>query len=150
MNRITRWISLTERCSQEYRLHEMSELGISPCHHIYIYCLCHNPGVSQEDLVKMVHVNKSNVARALKVLQDDDFIYKETDTQDKRISRIYPTEKAKLLLPKLRSGMQYWNEVIMDGLTEEEQDKLYELLKKVTINACNYTSRKYVEVDHGE
>ena len=150
MNRITRWISLTERCSQEFRLHEMSELEISPCHHIYIYCLCYNPGVSQEDLVKMVHVNKSNVARALKVLQDDGFVYKEIDDLDKRISRIYPTEKAKALLPKLREKMQYWNEIIMAGLSEEEQDKLYELLKKVTVNACNYTSRKYVEVDNNE
>ena len=148
MNRITRWISLLERCSSEYRTNEMNDLNINPCHHVYIYCLCNNPGVSQEDLTKMIHINKSNVTRSLKVLIDDGYVYKELDKDDKRIWRIYPTEKAYELRPRLREKMQTWNEILMDGLTQEEQDKLYDLLKKTTVNACNYTSKKYMEVDN--
>lgn len=147
MNRITRWISLLERCTYEFRSNEMNDIDISPCHHVYIYCLCNNPGVSQEDLTKMIHINKSNVTRNLKVLLDQGYIYKEIDKEDKRISRIFPTQKAYDLRPKLREKMQIWNEVIMNGLTDEEQDKLYDLLKKTAINACNYTRKKYVEVD---
>lgn len=148
MNRITRWISLLERCTMEYRSNEICDIDISPCHHVYIYCLCNNPGVSQENLTQMIHINKSNVTRSLKILQDQGYIYKKTDESDKRILRIYPTEKAFDLLPKLREKMQCWNEVIMDGLTEEEQILLYNLLKKTAINACNYTNKKYVEVDN--
>ena len=33
------------------------------------------------------------------------------------------------------------------GLSLEEQEQLYSLLKKATVNACNYTNKKYVEVD---
>lgn len=147
MNRITRWISLLQRCTMEFRTNEMTELDINPCHHVYIYCLCNNPGVSQEDLTKMIHINKSNVTRSLKVLQDDGFVYKEIDKIDKRIWRIYPTQKAYDLLPKLREKMNVWNEVLMEGLSLEEQEQLYSLLKKTTVNACNYTNKKYVEVD---
>ena len=148
MNRITRFISLTERCTNEYRTAEFAEMGLGPAYNMYIFYLCKNPGVPQDTLSKILHINKSNVTRAIQTLIKDGFLYKEIDSEDKRISRIYPTDKAYAIRPLLIKKMQRWNEVIMAGLTEEEQNILFELLKKVTINACDYTSKKYVEVDN--
>lgn len=148
MNRITRFISLTERCGTEFKTDELKELGIGPNYNMYIFYLCNNPGVPQDTLSKVLHINKSNVTRALQILINDGFVYKEVDSNDKRISRIYPTEKAYQIRPLISEKMNKWNRIIMDGLTEEEQQKLYELLKKVAINACNYTTKKYMEVDN--
>lgn len=148
MNRITRFISLTERCTNEYRTAEFSDIGLVPSYNMYIFYLCKNPGVPQDTLSKLLHINKSNVTRAIQTLIKDGFLYKETDPEDKRISRIYPTEKAYQIRPLLVEKMQRWNDIIMSGLTDEEKEKLYELLKKVTVNACDFTSKKYMEVDN--
>ena len=148
MNKITRLISLTERCTNEFRTNEFAEIGLGPAYNMYIFYLCKNPGVPQDTLSKVLHINKSNVTRAIQKLIEDGFLYKEIDQDDKRISRIYATQKAYEIRPILSEKMSNWNEIIMAGLTEEERDKLYELLKKVTINACDYSSKKYMEVDN--
>lgn len=147
MNRITKWISLIERCGMQYRSAEFVELGFSPSHHMYILYLCNHPGVSQEMLTKMLHINKSNVARSLKVLQDTGYIYKEINIEDKRVYHIFPTEKAYQIKPKLVEKMKIWNEILMAGLSEEENKLLFELLKKIALQACEYTNKEYVEAE---
>ena len=143
--RITRLISLIERCSYEYRNLEFKELGLGPTHHSYILYLCKNPGVSQEMITKVLHINKSNVTRNLQVLIDNGFVKKEVDVNDKRSYLIYPTEKAKLVKPKIIEKMRKWNDVLLNGLSEENKQQLIEWLKMVTDNACCYVDDNIVE-----
>ena len=108
---------------------------------MYIFYLCRHPGVSQEQLSKLLHVNKSNVTRSLRCLEENGFIYRCVNEKDKRNYCIYPTEKAKEVLPFLIDKINNWNEIISSGLTEEESDVLFDLLKKVAVNAVEYDEK---------
>lgn len=144
-NKISRWISITERCSLQYRSKAFEDIKLCGNHHMYIFVLCRKPGISQEELVKSIHVNKSNVARSLKILEEDGFIYKEISSSDKRSNLIYPTPKAYDVLPFIREKISSWNEILSFSLTDVEKETLDNLLKKVAINACNYANKEFEE-----
>lgn len=141
MKKISRFINVIARCASQYRSVEFEEIGLNGSNHMYIFYLCRHPGVSQEHLSKLLHVNKSNVTRSLRCLEEDGFIYRCVNEKDKRNYCIYPTEKAKGILPFLVEKIDKWNEIISNGLTEEESEVLYELLKKVAVNATLYDEK---------
>lgn len=143
--RITRLISLIERCSYEYRNMEFRELGLGPTHHSYILYLCKNPGVSQEMITKVLHINKSNVTRNLQVLIDNGFVNKVVDANDKRSYLIYPTEKAIQVRPHIIEKIKKWNDVLLNGLPEDNKQQLIDWLKIVADNACCYVDDNVVE-----
>ncbi|MBO4668238.1 MAG: winged helix-turn-helix transcriptional regulator [Bacilli bacterium] len=144
MARITRWISITERCTMLYRNVAFKDIDLLPSHHMYIYYLCsHSEGVSQDDLAKKVYVNKSSVARSIKTLIDAGYVYREVNKEDKRAYKVYPTKKAYDTLPYIKEAMGKFNEVITDGLEEAEVEELNRLLTKVANNASSYIDLNY-------
>lgn len=143
--KINKKIGVLERCAIDYRNKKLSDIGLSGCNYNYIICVCKNPGISQEEIVKRIYVNKSNVARNLKVLENDGFIYKKVSDLDKRINMIYPTEKALNALPKIREVIRGWNDIILNGLSNEEVNVLENILEILVNNATYYFSKEYIE-----
>lgn len=141
--RITRWVSLIERCGAEFRKAEFEDLGLCSCNHMYIFYLCHHPGTNQDELSKMLHLNKSNVTRSLQKLESDGFVTREIDSSDKRMIRVYPTKKATEVLPKIIEKLNCWNEMILEDLSEEEKVLLNNLLEKISRRACQKTNQMY-------
>ena len=146
MARITRWISISERCSMLYRMQAFKDLGLPACQHMYIYYLCNHPeGIKQDELAYKVYVNKSNVTRNIKSLEENGFVKRIVDNEDKRAYKVYPTDKAFNILPIIKGKMSYFNEVLCEGLSEEEVNKLNDLLIKVANNASNFIDKNYEE-----
>lgn len=143
MARISKWISIIERCGLLYRNAEFAEMGLSGSNHMYIFYLCKNPGVSQDELSKLLHINKSNVTRSISYLEKADFIKREVNQNDKRHYCLFATKKAYDVLPNIIDKMTSWNVSLMSGLTEEEQELLTVMLKKIAINACEYANRHF-------
>ena len=107
--------------------------------------LWESPGISEGVITKVVDVNKSNVTRNLQTLQDNGFIEKKVDETDKRSHLIFPTDKAFMIRPKILEKMHKWNDIILDGLSEEDKELLLLWLKKITDNACKYIDDNVVE-----
>lgn len=146
MVRITRWISISERCAMLYRMDKFKNIDLTPCQHTYIYYLCNHPdGISQDELAKKVYVNKSNVARNIKALEEAGYVKREINIEDKRAYKVFPTNKAFKVLPLIKDAMGIFNEVITDGLSEDEKIKLESLLRIVASNAANYIDENYEE-----
>lgn len=135
MIKLTKLIGIIERCSLQYRNAEFKEIGLCGAHHKYIFYLCRKPGLSQEQLAKDIYVNKSNVARSIKMLEEGGFVYVKVDEDDKRVNRVYPTDKAYEVLPLIKEKIASWNETLLSGLTEEEVESLGKMLYSVAKNA---------------
>ena len=94
MARIMRNVGEVWRCANLYRTEEYEALGIGSYQDSYIVDICAHPGVTQEQLSKIMYVHKSNVARQVAALEEKGFVERRPDAADKRILRAYPTEKA--------------------------------------------------------
>ena len=146
MTNIGRSINVLFRCSQAYRADNLEGTGISPSIYFYLFSICKNPAISQEELSKMLYINKSSVARALHSLETDGFITRKQDENDKRILLVYPTKKAEAILPKIKEISSNWNEFLLESLSKEERDSFEIIIKKLTKRATDYVNRGASEI----
>ena len=86
-------INAIDRCGRRYRTDALEPLGLKGCHGRYLREICRNPGIFQEQLTESVLVNKSNVARQVAALEEGGFLERKACGKDKRMLRLYPTEK---------------------------------------------------------
>ncbi|HIT09591.1 MAG TPA: MarR family transcriptional regulator [Candidatus Merdivicinus faecavium] len=142
MDSFMRCISRTARCAQLYRSERFEELGLNGGQYIYITCACRSPGISQEQMARQILVNKSNVCRQLAQLEQNGFIRREPDTKDRRVLRVYPTEKAEKALPLIQRVLADWRDYLTDGFTEQERETLDALLERVLERAAAYAENR--------
>lgn len=140
MPSITRYINVISRCGSMYRNERLKESDLGPSHHTYLFTICRTPGISQEQLAKKIYINKSNVTRTLTVLEKNGYIERRPSETDKRVTLVYPTQKAQDTLPLLREIMHDWNTMIAEDFTEEELEQFRSMLARIADRATGYAN----------
>lgn len=125
--------SATQFCDEQ--LSKMSD--IKGYHAKYLLNVCSNPGVSQDALARILFVNKSNVARQLSVLEESGYIVRRQG-EDRRVSLVYPTEKAYNIVSVIKQINAQWREAITEGFTESEKETLLRLTERLYQNAVKH------------
>lgn len=135
MGYIMKNISKIWRCSVLYRSNELEYHGLNGYQHIYILRICQNPGITQEQLSKIIFVNKSTVTRQISLLEQNGFIKRNLDENDKRIMRVHPTQKSYDIYPLVKKILNDWESSITRTLTDGEKIFLDTILEKLAKNA---------------
>lgn len=133
MDSLMKYISRIHRCSGRYRGEKIE--GLNGRQHTYIFHVCKRPGISQDQLARHICVNKSNITRQLSALEQSGFVRREPDPDDRRVLRVYPTDKAERALPRVCELMEEWNRLLLEDLKEDERTVLLSLLDRVTQKA---------------
>lgn len=97
----------------------------------YIMMIYDNPNCSQDDLVNIYGESKANMAKALKKLEEDGYIIREVNPENRRKYMLKTTEKADALVPKIRQISLDWEEQV--GISEEDIE-LKEKIRQIAIN----------------
>ena len=126
------------RCGVQYRTDKFAPMGLKACHGSYLTEIYSRPGISQEQLAKSICINKSNVARQAAALEEGGFVERRACGKDKRIMRLYPTEKTLALLPEIERIMDCWQTYLLQDLTTEEQLQLESMLQRMKQRASVY------------
>lgn len=98
---------------------------------IYIY---DNPNCSQDDIVSMFGQSKGNIAKVLKKFEDDGYIKRETNPENRRKYMLNTTEKGSEIVPKIRQISKEWEAEV--GITEEDY-ALKQRIMEIAINGMN-------------
>ena len=138
MPQIMKDITEITRVSVQYRTDSFAPMGLKACHGSYLQEICARPGISQEQLAESICINKSNVARQAAALEEGVFIKRSCCDRDKRVMRLYPTEKTLALLPEIDRIMSSWQERLIQDLSEQEQELLAAMLLKMKHRASGY------------
>ena len=134
-------INLVSRSAEVFREEELKDCGIRGCQSKYLLVIAQNPGVSQEEISRMLFVNKSNVARQIGMLAEGGFVEKVENDRDRRAVLLYPTQKLLNVLPKLKEVLAKWRALVTEGFTEKEREQLSRLSEKMVENARRYMER---------
>ena len=59
-------------------------------------------GLSQEELARYICTNKSTVTRHVTQLEENGYVERRPSESDRRVMRVYPTERMQALLPAVR------------------------------------------------
>ena len=147
MPSLSKDINVISRCAHAYRTDALNSCGLSACHYFYIFNICANPGISQDGLAKRLYLNKSSVARALSQLEADGFVERRQSDSDKRVTCVFPTERAKEILPFVKKTAKAWNEFLLSCLTPDEQNALMSSLEKICKKAQSYVNEEMTPKD---
>ena len=147
MPSFSRNINVISRCAMTYRSDALAPLGLAACHYFYIFHVCNSPGISQDALAKNLYINKSTVTRALATLEKNGFIERRQSELDRRITLVFPTEKATDALPFVRESAKSWNEFLLSCLDEGEKEALGVMLEKIAKKAQGYVEENMTAKD---
>lgn len=138
MPSLMRYINIVSRCAAMWRADKLEGTELGDQHYPYILAVCRNPGISQDAIARKLFINKSNVTRSLSYLESHGFVTREQSSEDRRITLVYPTEKAQEILPTVRSIIRGWNAYITEGFTEEELEMYMDMTERLAAKAANY------------
>ena len=110
------------------------DVGITMSHWIILAQLWNQDGLSQQEISKRSGVAKPNVTTMVDTLEKDSFIVRIPDQIDRRINRIFLTQKAKDIRCKAIEQALAVYSMAFEGLTEGERELLMKGLKKVMTN----------------
>ena len=130
MTDILREIGMIARALDSISNIEFKELSLTRGQYLYLVRVCENPGIIQE----LIKVDRTTAARAIKRLEEQGFIYRQEDASNKKIKRIYATEKGKNVYPIIVRENQHSNQVALQGLSEVEISQLADYLVRMRKN----------------
>ena len=113
---------------------EFKEIELTRGQYLYLVRICEHPGIIQEKLAEMIKVDRTTTARAIKRLEEKGMVQSAADQTNKKIKKLYPTDKGKKIYPFIIREHHYSNQVALKGLTSEEVEQLQRMLKKVRQN----------------
>ncbi|MFJ7977126.1 MarR family winged helix-turn-helix transcriptional regulator [Peribacillus sp. NPDC096379] len=134
MQEILREIGMIARALDSISNIEFKEYELTKGQYLYLVRICENPGIFQDKLAEMIKVDRTTAARAIKKLEIQGFIEKREDDHNKKIKKLFPTEKGKNVYPFLKREGDYSNNVALSGFSPEETETLFQLLQRVGKN----------------
>jgi DNA-binding MarR family transcriptional regulator len=134
MKDILREIGMIARALDSISNIEFKEYDLTKGQYLYLVRICENPGIIQEKLAEMIKVDRTTAARAIKKLEMNGFIEKKDDQHNKKIKKLFPTEKGKNVYPFIKNENEYSNTVALEGFSESEVETIQHLLQRVRKN----------------
>lgn len=106
-----------------------------------LWLLYEKDGLSARELVDRLFSDSSTIMEILDRLEEKEMVGRRPDAQDRRVQRVFLTEAAKAVLPKIRNKVDLFETAIQQHLSLEEiealkkgLDKLYRLAAGETGN----------------
>ena len=127
-----KYISLIHRQANAFFTKEFSKFGFGSGQYMFMIHLYKNDGISQESLSELVNIDKGTTAKAIKKLEELNFIVRSKDSKDKRINRIYLTSKALDIKNDFFSVLTKWENILTNELSPDEISIGLNILNKLS------------------
>jgi len=104
----------------------------------FLLTLSHKDGCSQESLARYLRLSKATATRAITALEKEGYVYREKDEDDRRIYRVFISEKGREIIPLINSTLQEWNGILLSEFSDEEEQIFRKLLDKANDTLMEY------------
>lgn len=133
-DRLSPRIMLLSKLMRQAFNEAVAEQGLFSGQEDIILTLVMNEGLTISELSKILDVSNATASVSVKRMEKSGFIIKKPDKNDARITRLYPTEKAKATTDKITSHMDKMEKRIKTNMTESEAEQLSVLLDSAIEN----------------
>ncbi|AHM66077.1 MarR family winged helix-turn-helix transcriptional regulator [Paenibacillus polymyxa] len=134
MKEVLREIGMIARALDSISNIEFKEYDLTKGQYLYLVRICENPGIIQEKLAEMIKVDRTTASRAIQKLVINGFIEKKEDQHNKKINKLFPTEKGNSVYPFIKREHDYSDQVALAGFSESEVNTIFTLLQRVRKN----------------
>ena len=120
--------------NRQYVYKKMGKIAVYPGQPVIIKTIAENEGISQKDLSDICYKRPATITTMIQKMENQGFIKRVQDEKDKRIIRLYMTEKGMQFHKACKNMSKDLIKRNFKGVTEEELDCVYNVLKKVKKN----------------
>ena len=118
-----------------YKSHlKLEKLGLYRGQPPLLEILFEKDGITQKEILKQLRVTKATISKTISRMVAKEFLIIKKDPNDKRITRVFLTEKGKNLRADLEEIKLEMANTILIGFSEKEKKDFEKLLKKVRKN----------------
>lgn len=142
---IGKYIDITSRYLFHYIYKESAQYNIQRHQFKVLIELYHNEGICQEDLVDILKIRKSEIAKTVKKLIDNGYIYKVKNAQNKRIHNIYITEKGFRIKEDMTNILTKSSEILTRNISLEDLEVTRRVMKQMTNNIYEEANEKTIK-----
>ena len=128
---IGRNLSILNRQTNHFLNEALRPLSINRSQMSILLLLSGSDGLSQAEINEHLLFNKASITKMLSGLEKSGYVTRSRGKQDKRINKVFLTEKGKDTLPHIRKAITQWEAVLAQDLTQTEQSELKLLLRKI-------------------
>lgn len=119
---IGRSFSILHRRSQLFVTAACEHLKISYSEYVMLMRIFASEGLSQEELSSTLFLDKAVVTRTISLLEGKGMVRREQDGRDRRMKRLYPTERAKEEREYLEGIIYAWVDYLRQDMPQEETE----------------------------
>ena len=134
------YISVLMRQLNLFFSHELSEVEVTASELMYLAQLYAQDGLIQDEMSNKISVDRAATTRTLQAMEKKGLVRREQDENNHRAKRVYLTEKARELEPRIRELQTRWVDFITQDLTQEESDTFARQLRMLAQRACEINS----------
>ena len=103
-----RAVTCLHRSRSKFMGERLREHGFSGAMYMILLHVDRHPGASQDSIANHMYIDKCNVARRTKKLEELGYIRRETDQADRRQNNLYLTDKGRELVPVIKTYLSQW------------------------------------------
>lgn len=122
------------RTTQAYLEKVLKQYELSSGSYPYLFILEKNEGISQNKISLELACDKAMSARTITKLIKIGYLDRREDEKDSRAYKLYLTERAKCIIPKIREEIRTLVNLITTDLNEEEKIITIDSLQKILVN----------------
>lgn len=104
-------------------------IGLAPSHANLLMMVLDNPGVQPGNIAEEMQLTPSTITRLIEKLEEKKLVVRTTEG---KITNVYPTPKAKELLPKMKHCMEDFQNQYTAILGAEESMRMVQNINKLT------------------
>ena len=131
------YFSVLYRQFQIYINNNTKDLGIGASEYIFIMEIYRNNNISQEELSKNLIIDKAATARAIKSLEEKEYIIRKKDKKDKRTNRIELTKKGIEIKDRLSKLLEEWGDTVTKDMDKETIELVLGIIKEMSKKAID-------------
>ncbi|AUB58338.1 MULTISPECIES: MarR family winged helix-turn-helix transcriptional regulator [Methanobacterium] len=131
--------------NRELKHLELTE-GQVPC----IIAISKRPGITQDDLARMFHIDKGTIARAIRKLEEKNRVSKVPDPENRRRYLLSLTKEGEELIPEILLAEKKWENIIFKGFSDEERGELLKGMEKMAENSLETCKNQCKESENCE
>ena len=112
----------------------IGSLGLTTSQYTILRNLSENPGISQDELSKLIGGNKNNASSLVKRMTSSGLVNRKPKKNDKRAFEIFLTSKGEKIFKETTLIADNLREEVLSGLPSNTEEELVHLLGKCSIN----------------
>ena len=132
---VSKLIVLIYRSQKIFFKKMLSELNINNTQLYILYEISNDPKINQEKIASRCNIDKGAIARSIKKLEDNGFIERTIDENNRRQNIISLTEKGEITYNKSKDILKDFEDILFDN--QQEKENLQIILKNLAIKSIS-------------